>query len=146
VLRGLWRCQARELGPILQNALKDNSKAVVKQALDIYDRGSESLDATALVSAIESASPGTRRVLLAGTRVLEKWAALEMLVRLAAAGCEPGLDVVEETKRWLESTNRRFTKASTQALRALRDEVARLQTGRADRVWVAVADIVKHAE
>jgi hypothetical protein len=146
VLRGLWRCQARELGSILQRALNDESKSVVRQALNIYGRGSEFLDAVTLASAIESASPGTRRALLAGTRVLEKWQSLEILVHLAASS--GGLDsgVVEETKHWLESANRRFTTAPAHLLRALRVDVARLQADRADQVWRAVADVIAHAE
>jgi hypothetical protein len=142
VLRGLWHCQGTGLGDHLHRALHDPSKAVVRQALELLSRGPEYLDTDALEQAIRGAPAATRRLLLAATRRLPKWDALDLLLRLALDGDPGDAGLTEEARRWLQTAGLRFTSAAPRVLASLRTNVARIQGRGGNEVWRSLAEVI----
>jgi hypothetical protein len=114
ILRTLWRLRSPELSTTLSVSLTDSSSIVVRQAVAIYSRGSEVLDAALLQLALKSAQThGIRQSLLNAAHALGKWEGLLFLLSECTSANDDDLPLVtQELRRWLQFSNQRFTTLS----------------------------------
>src|SRR5262249_20273947 len=83
ILRGLWRVGSAELEYQLTSALKDRSARVIRQAAEIYRRGTVALDAFTLETALANVEHSRARHLIGLSESLGKWEGLEFLLHHA---------------------------------------------------------------
>jgi hypothetical protein len=140
VLRGLHRLSREDAAERLATALTDPAALVVRTALELYSRGTDSLERVALEAALAQArSPTLRHTLIRGSRCLGKWDQLAfILARFPSATQAEGLVLEGAVARWVAKANHRFTPATA----AQRAEIARgIEVARCmhpARIWGAV--------
>ena len=143
-LRGLARIGAPTLQEYLNRALTDESKAVVRQSLELFRYGAGTLEPTVLLSSLRSSTDATRGVLMRGTRLLGKWEGLDLLLHIY-----PDVlmreSATEEIAHWLTASNRRFTSPSSELLLRIQDALAKLSQVLPEPVAAPLQDVLKRA-
>ena len=146
VLEGLWRARASDLAARLEHALSDPSRMVVRRALAIYPRSSESLTPQVLTRVLIAADDAKVPILVRGARQLDKWEALRVLLALAGSP-QPARRAIATAGlgHWLMAANRRFTAPAAGIGRDLRQLMNAAVTSESDALWRELSDIIRRA-
>lgn len=147
-LRGLWRALSTELAVYLERALSDPAKMVVARALELYARSNETLRSDTLAPMFASAGDSRLRTLLRGTRLMDKWQGLRLLLRLAGSKEPRRKSIVNaEIRHWILACSRRFTTPPAEMAEEILGllEVLRADDSEHSELWRTLADILRRA-
>jgi hypothetical protein len=110
VLRGLWRVGSSHLESHLTSALSDRSTFVIRQAAQIYRRGTITLTSRTLETAIANAPESLAPYLLALSNSLGKWEELELLLQhVLSENAALASRAADHLDHWILTSQRRFT-------------------------------------
>ena len=136
ILRSLWRVGSADLQPHLIGALKDSSKRVIRQAAEIYRRGSIALDALTLDEALGNVDDSRAPYLIALSDSLGKWEGLEFLLHQALSTDYARAEcAANHIDRWILTANRKFVAPSVQQVQRLTNLLRVAQSRHSRRDW-----------
>jgi hypothetical protein len=136
ILRALWRVGSADLEPQLTSALKDRSTRVIRQAAEIYRRGTVALDALTLDDALANVEDSRAPYLIALSDSLGKWEGLEFLLHHALSESRERAErAADHVDRWILSANRRFTAPSVHQVQRLISLLRAAQSRHSRRDW-----------